>query len=118
MVFLRKYFLYANKIGFRVGPYLAYMNGDSKSTYDPANSIYSVESKNYNYMGGFNLALVYYPTKKMGVSANIANLEYDHAKGTASYQNGVDNDHSKSNNVYFDFINSGLSISVFYTFGG
>ncbi|MCR8559511.1 hypothetical protein KXD93_17770 [Mucilaginibacter sp. BJC16-A38] len=118
MVFLRKYFLYDNKIGFRVGPYLAYMYGDSKNTYAPVNSIYSVENKNYNYMGGFNLALVYYPTKKLGVSANIANLEYDHAKNTASYQNAVDNDHGKSNNVYFDFINNGLSLSVFYTFGG
>jgi hypothetical protein len=116
-IFLRKYVLYQNKIGFRVGPYLAYMYGDSKNTYAPANSLYDVENKNYNYMGGFNLSLVYYPSKQLGISASIANLEYDHAKSTASFQNGTNNDHGKSNNLFFDFISNGLSLSVFYVFG-
>jgi len=117
LIFLRKYVLYENKIGFRVGPYLAYAYSDSKNTYAPPNSLYNVEDKNYNYLGGVNLSLVYYPSKRLGISATIANLEYDHAKDTGSSQNGIDNVHGKSNNLYFDFINNGLSLSIFYVFG-
>src|ERR1700744_4966109 len=72
-LFLRKYVLYKDKIGFRVGPYLGYTIGDQKFDYTGENSISNTDAKSHTYQGGANLDLLYYPTKHLGVSLSLAN---------------------------------------------
>ena len=60
------------------------------------------------------MSLVYYPAKKLGLAATLANLSYNHSKIK-------DSDHNSqigsANNVNFNIINNGLLLSVFYVFG-
>jgi hypothetical protein len=109
---LRKYFLYQNKIGFRAGPYLSYNNNDNKTTYNADNSNNDYNSNTKNYVAGFNLDLVYYPSKHVGISATLLNAEYDHFKTN----NGSQGQYS-GNYEGLSFINNGLTFSVFYVFG-
>jgi hypothetical protein len=114
-VFLRKYFMYANKIGIRTGPYLAYERDAEKdvstgSTADPANDL---STKTNNYDAGINLDFVYFPSKKLGFSATLANLEYNYYK-----RNDVPTkDHETGDNLSFNIVNNGLLLSVFFVFG-
>ncbi|MDB5015496.1 MAG: hypothetical protein JWQ84_328 [Mucilaginibacter sp.] len=107
-IYLRKYFLYANKIGIRTGPYLSYSTGSSNYIFvgSPADM-----SKTNDYGAGVNLALVYFPSKQISVSAMVANLGYDHYTAN-NYNRGSDNE----NSVNFSFVNS-LNLSVSYVFG-
>ena len=111
-VFIRKYFMYKNMIGFRTGGYLGYSNGNQTNTYTPTYAAYNYNSKTTYYSGGANLDLVYYPSKKIGVAATIANLEYYHYNANNTTQG-----HDNGDNVTFSFINNALSFSVFYVFG-
>jgi hypothetical protein len=111
-IYLRKYFMYANKIGIRAGAYAGYFKQNTQYAYIQADSYDDYNAKTDNYLGGFNLALVYYPSKCLGVSLNLANLEYDHSKTDATTQG-----HSSSNNIYFNYVNDGLGASIFYVFG-
>ena len=112
-LFLRKYVLYKNKIGFRVGPYLGYSIGDQKFTYTGPNSIYNTDAKSHTYEGGADLDLVYYPTTHLGVSVSLANLDYQHTR-TNSGAHGFSN----GDGVNFDFVNNNLAVSLLYVFGG
>jgi len=110
-IFIRKYFMYENKIGFRTGAYLGYDNGDSKTTYSSVYTTSNYNSLTSDYYGGVKVDLVYYPVRKLGVSATIANLQYSHYK----FNNETFGNQSQ-NNVGFGFINNNLSLSVFYVF--
>ena len=113
-VFLRKYFLYADKIGIRTGPYIGYSKSEQRAYFaDPSGNI---DGPYHTYEAGANLDLVYYPTKRLGVAAMLANLEYDHTSGKTVSPTTLDNE--KGNAVNFSFINSGLTFSIFYVFGG
>lgn len=112
-VFLRKYVLYKNKIGFRAGPYLGYSTGEQKYIYTGENSIDNTYSTLKTYGGGANLDLVYYPEKHLGIAVSIANVNYEHTK-TDSGPRGFAN----TDQVNFDFINSNLGLSFLYVFGG
>jgi hypothetical protein len=109
-LFLRKYFLYDNKFGFRVGPYAGYSYGKTKYESTPPNSNNNTSSNTNGYSAGGMLDLVYYPSNKLGISANLANLSYSHSKSK-----GVDV--STSNNFTARFANSGLALTVFYVIG-
>ena len=111
-LFIRKYFMYKNTIGLRTEGYLGYSHGNETNTYTPTYAAYNYESKTTYYSGGANLDLVYYPSKKIGVSATIANLEYYHYNANNTTQG-----HDNGDNVTFSFINNALSFSVFYVFG-
>lgn len=104
-IFLRKYFLFDNKIGIRTGPYLDYVN--NKQTF-----VYSNNQNNYNskgYGGGINMDFVYYPAKNIGLAAGLANLNYQHQKYTGDSRGDAD--------VFnFNFVNH-LNLSVYYVFG-
>ncbi|MFC0512689.1 autotransporter outer membrane beta-barrel domain-containing protein [Mucilaginibacter angelicae] len=108
-LFLRKYFMFGDKLGLRAGPYLGYTRYDFRSN---ANGSF-IKTKNDSYNVGANMALVYYPAKKLGVAATLANLSYNHTK--IKDDAGL---HGSSDNVFFNLVNDGLAISVFYTFGG
>jgi hypothetical protein len=111
-VYLRKYFMYSDKIGIRTGPYVAYYRQDTQNNYNDVNAISDYNSKSDNYEAGVNLDLVYYPSKCLGISASLANLQYIHSKTNNGTQG-----HSSNDDVNFSYINNGLGFSVFYVFG-
>ena len=112
-IFLRKYYMYQNKIGLRVGAYFSYSKQINKYDYPVPNTLSDYDSNQDNYSGGLNLALVYYPTKHLGLSASLANLSYTHSKA-----NNGDQGNASENSVDFGYVNDGLDLSVFYVFGG
>jgi len=114
-IFLRKYCMYNNKLGVRFGPYLSYSysNDNDVSTdvnADPANNL---DTKTHNFDAGLNLDVVYFATKKLGFAATIGNLDYNHY----SSKDTPTGDHDKGDNLTLNFINSALSISMFFVFG-
>ncbi|WP_426670799.1 outer membrane beta-barrel protein [Mucilaginibacter sp. McL0603] len=109
IIYLRKYFMYNDKLGLRAGPYVGYTRGDSKNTNSGPNSIYDEDSKTDNYNAGAKLDLVYYPSKRLGFSATLANLSYTHSKTNSGTQGN-----SSTDNVSMMFVNNGLGISIFY----
>ncbi|MEO3408020.1 hypothetical protein AAFN85_29150 [Mucilaginibacter sp. CAU 1740] len=110
-IFLRKYFMFADKLGLRAGPYLGYFRYHNQIINEgiqpsgPANS--------NNYLAGANADLVFYPTKKLGFSASLANVNYQHSVQKDGSTKSGDGD-----NFNASFVNNGLAISVFYVFGG
>jgi hypothetical protein len=110
-VFIRKYYMF-NKIGFRTGAYLGYSGGNTKNTYTTSQDLYNYNATSNYYNAGANLDLVFYPSKNLGVAATIANLEYVHYKNDTTTQG-----HDSTDSINFNFVNNGLSLSVFYVFG-
>ncbi|WP_214071502.1 outer membrane beta-barrel protein [Mucilaginibacter sp. dw_454] len=108
-LFLKKYVLYQNKVGFRAGPYIGYMYGKNTTNGFPDNGGYGTSNTN-SYSAGATFDLVFYPTSRLGLAANLANLGYTHAKG-----DGITS--SKTNSFNFNFINSGLYLSLFWVLG-
>lgn len=110
-IFLRKYFMFTDKLGLRTGPYLGYFRYRNQIINEgivpsgPANS--------NNYVAGANADLVFYPTKKLGFSASLANVNYQHSVQKDGSKKAGDAD-----NFNASFVNNGLAISVFYVFGG
>jgi hypothetical protein len=112
VIYLRKYFMFQDKIGLRAGPHIGYFHDVNSIIYEPSNPIYNVNTKTDNFSGGINLDLVYYPSKHLGFTASLANLNYTHYRSDLGTQGHSDGDYF---NVFF--VNSGLSLSVFYAFG-
>jgi len=115
LIYLRKYFLYANKIGIRTGPEIGYIWANQGYQYIPATNNYNTSSSGHAYLVGARLEAVYYPSKHLGVSALLANLNFQHGNNKSINDTNVDK--STSNSVSFDLINNGLSLSLFYVFG-
>lgn len=117
-IFLNKYVLYQNKIGFRVGPFAGYGYQLSSNSGQPYAATY--DQKTNDYFAGGALDFVYFPTKNLGLSLSIARLTYDHSTSKNSYINDPTGGDSSghSNNLTFDFINSGTNVSIYYVFGG
>jgi hypothetical protein len=107
--YLRKYVLYQNKIGFRTGPYAGYQFEKNDYTNIPGTGY---GTKFTGYSAGANFDLVYYPTERFGLAATIANVSYSHTKSDNN-----PNNHSSDQNFSARFINSGLGLTFFYTFG-
>lgn len=102
-----------DKIGLRTGPFVGYTRSDNKTTYDPSASIYDNDQKANNYTAGWGMDLVYYPSKHLGLSATLANLNYSH-----STTNSGSEGHSSNDDINLNLINTGINLSVFYVFGG
>jgi hypothetical protein len=104
-VYLRKYFLYDNKIGIRTGPRFIYQKSKSSTLYD--------EGQKYNYdynsyTGGVGLDFVYFPLKKLGLMAGLGGADYTHQTNTGESK-------GTSNQFSLNFANS-LILSVNYMF--
>lgn len=110
-LFLRKYFMYTDKIGLRAGPYVGYGKYNTKNTYSDPNQA-SDTYKSDNYSAGANLALVYYPSRNIGISASLANIAYQHSKGNDESPNNY-----STNTFDASFISSNVGLSLFYVFG-
>ncbi|HTD99230.1 MAG TPA: hypothetical protein VK668_08065 [Mucilaginibacter sp.] len=109
-IFLRKYYLYNNKIGIRTGPYFSYQYSNSDVAYTPDNLQSSNNYKGHNYQGGISADFVFYPSSKIGLAANLANLYY--ARSTWSNLSQT----SSSNSVNLQLLNNNLTLSAFYVF--
>jgi hypothetical protein len=112
-IYLRKYFMYKNMIGLRVGPQFGYSHGTGSETYFPAYVTYDQNAKSDFVNLGLRADLVYYPTKHIGLSAMLADAGF-------SYQNTDHGNQGRQSyrDTYLNIINNGLSLSVFYSFGG
>jgi hypothetical protein len=111
-LFIRRYFMYKNIIGFRTGGYIGYSGGTNKDTYPPSVAAYNYNNTTTYYSAGANLDLVYFPSKKLGIAATLANLEYYHYNANNNSQG-----HDNGDNITFSLVNNGLTLSVFYVFG-
>jgi hypothetical protein len=105
-LYLRKYFLYDNKIGIRTGPRFSYQRMNSKQEYN--SSTVNFEIHNNIYTGGVGLDFVYFPVKKLGLTAFLGGADYTHQTQTG-YTEGTYNSFNLS------FANS-LILSVNYIF--
>lgn len=114
MIYLRKYFLYANKIGIRTGPEASYIWAN-QGYQNPAQNGGNNSSEGHAYRLGGRLDAVYFPSKHLGVSAILANLDFQH--GNNKQVNNSNVDKTSSNSIDFSLI-SGLNLSLFYVFGG
>jgi hypothetical protein len=110
-IFIRKYVLYENKIGFRTGPYLGYDRGTQKVTNIPSQNTSDLNSSTNNYSAGLRFDLVYYPLKRVGFSATLANLMYTNYKSDNITQGS-----SSGNSFNLNLVTSGLQVSAFYIF--
>ncbi|MCS3736793.1 hypothetical protein [Mucilaginibacter dorajii] len=108
-VTLRKYLMFNQYLGFRAGPQLSY----ARSVQNTNGGIYSSDGTTNSYTGGVNLGFVYYPIKRMGLSAILASLNYNHS--STLYSNGL---HGKTDNLNFAWVSNNLGLSAFYIFGG
>lgn len=114
LIYVRKYFLYAGKIGVRTGPYIGYAWGNQGYSYQDSQSDNVLSQKSHGYEAGARLEAVYFPSKRLGVSATIANFQYEHFNGRTSSNSGIEQ--TNGNNINFAFINNGLGLSLFYVF--
>lgn len=115
MIYLRKYFLYCNKVGIRTGPQIGYIWTNQGYQYLAGQDNSNYSSTGHAYLVGARLEAVYYPSKHLGVSALIANLNFQHGNNKSVNTTNVDK--TTSNSVNFNFISNGLGISLFYVFG-
>ncbi|MDB4902983.1 MAG: hypothetical protein JWQ63_2264 [Mucilaginibacter sp.] len=111
-IYLRKYFMFQNKIGFRVGPSLDYSRANTSVNNPISNATINNGNTLNEYTASISLGMVYFPSKKLGVSATIANLSYNHTN-----INYLNYGHQNQDSLNFRFINDGLSLSIFYVFG-
>jgi hypothetical protein len=110
-IYLRKYFLFDNKIGIRTGPYFLYQYSNSNSI-SPSNSATNYNSTSHYSQAGINADFVYYPSKKIGLALNIGSLSYNHQRFNDSQSYNT-----SDNGVSLQFLTSNLMLSAYYVFG-
>jgi len=115
-VYLRQYFLFADKIGVRTGPFFLYQQSTQKNAY-PAGSTYNnnTDNKVNSYSTGINLDFVFYPVRQIGLSANICSFGYTLQKSSTADGSGSTDATQKTFNA--NFLANNLSLSVFFVFG-
>ncbi|MEX8547096.1 MAG: hypothetical protein V5804_05785 [Mucilaginibacter sp.] len=114
-IYLRKYFLYNQKIGIRTGPYAQYQKYKYQVDYLEPQVNNNNFSQTGNYVNtGFILDIVYFPTKRIGLTSTLGTLGYvyGNSKFVGSYSNGQD----KVNSFGVRFV-SALNLSLVYCFG-
>ena len=111
IIYLRKYYLFNNKIGIRTGPYFSYQHSTDSYTYTPDLSNSDLNSKTNNYQAGISTDFVYYPTTKIGLALNVGSLYYNRSKLNGTQVN------SNSSTVNLQFLNNNLVLSAYYVFG-
>jgi hypothetical protein len=114
-VYLRKYYLFENKIGFRVGPFAGYRYSKSSAGTDNT-SLGLEEAKEKFFNAGIGFDLVYFPTRKLGLAAGLGSLSYSHEVYTESDNRGVLRE-EKDNGFGLNLASNNLTLSVFFAFG-
>jgi hypothetical protein len=107
---LKKYLLYENKIGVAVGPYAIYSRGKQHSENNEATFSYNDKATSNGLTAGLGVNFVYFPVKKVALTAGIGSLRY--------YRYKLNGDRMNAESESFDFdIMSSTTFSIFYVFG-
>ena len=114
LIYARKYFLYANKIGIRTGPYVGYAWSNQGYGYQDSQSDNVLNQKSHGYEAGALLEAVYFPSKRLGISAMVANFQYEHFKSKTTTSANIEQ--TDGSNLNFNFTDR-LVLSFFYVFG-
>jgi hypothetical protein len=105
-IFIRKYFVHASKLGVRVGPYAGYSFTKANSS----NITGGFTTEGYGNAKTFNagalLDLVYFPSKKLGIAANLAGITYNRSN------NNGGNGKSSTDGFKANLANQGLTLCV------
>lgn len=110
-IYLRKYFLYNNKVGIRMGPYFTYQYTNANVTYAPDANLANNNFKGKFYGGGLDADFVYYPVSRVGLAVNLGSLSYNHNNTSNTLRQT-----SGSNSLALQFLNNNLMLSAFYIF--
>ncbi|QJD94521.1 PorT family protein [Mucilaginibacter robiniae] len=109
-IYLRKYLMFEQKIGFRAGPFVQYQYSKSSDSYN--NQVNDTGAQtNKSVDAGIGLDFVYFPTKRFGLATTLGSLAYSHTDQKQSLQ------HQKSDSFGLNLATSGLTVSLFYSFG-
>lgn len=113
-IFLQKHIMFSDQFGVRTGPFLSYIHGENEQFYNGQMTNTQKQTSSTNtYQGGLNLGLEYFPSKRIGIAANLASLSYSHFKRENEYNAGST---EKGNSVDLTLTNA-LNLSVFWIFG-
>ena len=113
-IYLRKYFLYNERIGIRTGPFATYHKYKFQYQYlEP-----QVYNNNSDQTGtavntGLILDFVCFPTKRIGITSTLGSLGYIYSD--SKYNSAQFNNQDKINSFGFRFI-SDLNLSLVYSF--
>ncbi|GAB2684901.1 hypothetical protein GCM10027037_02800 [Mucilaginibacter koreensis] len=113
-VFLRKYFLYEGKVGFRVGPYISYQHSRATLNYQDTQS-FNEDTVENRLNAGIGLDFVYFPVRRIGLAASIGSLSYEkvyYKELSGGRLMQEQRDHAFGANLV-----SNLALSVYYSFG-
>ncbi|MES2810402.1 MAG: hypothetical protein V4619_17340, partial [Bacteroidota bacterium] len=111
--FARKYVLYNNKFGFRVGTYIGYGNSKMKDvTTSGFTTTQQPDGTDNSYSASAKFDLVYYPSNKIGLAATLANANYTRVK-----QKTGDDRNLSIENWGVSTLSNGITLSVFYVLG-
>jgi hypothetical protein len=123
-IYLRKYFLFKDKIGIRTGPFIMYQQNNDKANQEQyyyqnaVSSHYSIDNnyKSSFYSGGISMDLVYYPAPKIGLAAALGSLTYSHQTQRTTPNNASET--KTSTNQFGLNVTNSLQLSIYYVFGG
>lgn len=110
-VYLRRYFLYNDKIGIRTGPFASYGYTKNEVDYD-ANPSANTFGDEKTLTAGIGVDLVYFPTRRLGLASSLGSLSYQHDDNSLNV-----NSHYKTNSFGLNLATTSLTFSMFYVFG-
>lgn len=114
-VYLRKYFLYNQKIGIRTGPYVEYQKYKYNYEYLEPQLNNNNSSQKGNYLNaGLILDVVYFPSKRIGIISNLGNLGY--INNSSKFQTSYSDENAHVNSFGLRLV-SALNLSVVYCLG-
>ncbi|WP_069658465.1 autotransporter outer membrane beta-barrel domain-containing protein [Arcticibacter eurypsychrophilus] len=107
-LFIRRHIPITEKIAFRSGPFASYSHG--KVSNDPKQTDPQYNPISKTFLTGVNLGIEFFPVKRVGLSADLADISYQYQK-TA----GLPNDRTSDHNFNVGLTNQ-LNLSVFLVF--
>ncbi|GEM_PF-2541383 len=108
MLFVRHHLMLSEKVGFRTGPFASYSY--EKLRY-PDDAPYNEDEDIKELSAGLNLGIEFFPVKRLGIVANLADISYNYTKTTGSPAVS-----GKTNKINASLTNQ-LILSVFYILG-
>lgn len=111
-IYLRKYFLYKQKVGIRTGPFAEYQKYKYNSEYlAPQATNYNNNQSGNSISTGLLLDFVYFPNNRFGVFANLGAVSYSHIN--SGYQNSSSFENTKTDSFGLRLTTT-LNLSLVY----
>lgn len=111
-IYLRKYFLYKQKVGIRTGPFIEYLKSKYTNEYLlPQSTNYNNNQSNSTLGTGLGLDFVYFPINRFGVFANLGAVRYAHTRSEYQYYT---TDHTDQTDTFGLRLTSALNLSFVY----